>query len=428
MPTPHPDRIVIGAGFTGLLHAYLALSKGESVLVLEKADRGGGLIRSVPTEYGIVETAANGILNCRELELLSSKLGLDILVADPAAKRRFIFTRGKPRRIPLTFFEAVSLAYKAFTVPSKPLEGESVLHWGKRVLGESAAEKLLEPALGGIYAGDLDTMSAELVLGKFFQLNQPTWKNLKHYASENTSKPVKTRRGTVSFRGGIGSLVAALEARVKKEGKIKYEEEIGSLKQLRGKYPRAKITLATNLSSSLKLLRAEFSELKVYQGMLQTLPVVSVTRFGKDSILGTGKGFGILFPKDHKTYSSEMGIRVRGILFNNFIFPGRSVNGINSETYIYGGAGDREIATKSEAEIISIVEEDRKKIFPESSSPLNHYVTIWKDALPEYSPQLLSFNRDLDRILPEDLRVEGNFRYGIGLKSIIERAFAQHSL
>ncbi|TGL58908.1 protoporphyrinogen/coproporphyrinogen oxidase [Leptospira sarikeiensis] len=425
----NPDHIVIGAGFTGLTHAFLSLEKGESVLVLEKKESPGGLIRSVRTEYGIVETAANGILNCWELENLSARLGLDLLFPNPSAKKRYIFSDGKMRRNPLSVFDILYLLFSSLTVPSQPIPGESIYQWGKRVLGERTMAKVLEPALGGIYAGDLDSMSAEFVLGKFLPEQGPLWKNILHLRNSRKTKPKLQpgRNGTVSFRGGLGSLLGALEARVSSQGKIKLGQDISSLKELRATYPNSKITIATNLGTALKFLKSEFKEFRSYQGMLESLPIVTVTRFGKDSILDGKKGFGVLFPKDHKSFSSELGIRSRGILFNDFIFSGRTSDGVHSETFILGGAGDREISSKTEEEVITVVEEDRKKLFPGSGVPLNHYVTVWKDALPVYGPQLHAFNRDLDRVLPPEIRVEGNFRNGIGLKSILERAYAAYS-
>lgn len=76
-----------------------------------------------------------------------------------------------------------------------------------------------------------------------------------------------------------------------------------------------------------------------------------------------------------------------------------------------------------EDEIVSILEEDRKKIAAQNDEPINHYVTIWKSALPVYDAALLEFNRELDRGLPQGIFVEGNFRYGIGLSSILERVW-----
>ncbi|EMO26508.1 hypothetical protein LEP1GSC170_2545 [Leptospira interrogans serovar Bataviae str. HAI135] len=70
-----------------------------------------------------------------------------------------------------------------------------------------------------------------------------------------------------------------------------------------------------------------------------------------------------------------------------------------------------------------MLEEDRKKISFQNDEPLNHYVTVWKSALPLYDLALLEFNKELDRSLPEGIFVEGNFRYGIGLSSILERAW-----
>lgn len=420
MAIQQPDHIVVGAGFTGLLYATISVLKGESVLLYEKKNRPGGLIQSVQTPFGLVETAANGILNSYRLEELASALNLEILPTQKTSKKRYIWKDGIPKRIPISFFGALRLLYGFFFVPAGLQREESVYHWGVRVLGESAVRDVLTPGLAGVYAGNLKDMSAELVLGKWISSNESLWKNLRASMQKKKSEPKvpKQRKGTVSFKGGLGELLSAMEAKIQSSpgSKILQSEESPALSILRKKYPKARITLACGLESSLKILSSGVPAFKRYEKVCRTLGVVTATRFGNKSLLGKKTGFGILFPP-------EAGFRTRGVLLNSSIFPGRVNDGHYSETFIFGGALDPEISKLKEHEIVSILEEDRKKISVENDAPLNHYVTIWKSALPVYDAALLEFNKELDRSLPEGVFVEGNFRYGIGLSAILERAW-----
>ncbi|EKT87149.1 protoporphyrinogen oxidase [Leptospira santarosai] len=415
-----PDHVVVGTGFTGLLYATLAVLKGESVLLYEKRNRSGGLIGSVPTPFGLVETAANGILNSYRLEELAFALNLDIISAKKNSKQRFIWKGGNPKRIPLSFSELLRLLYGALTISAGIRPEESVYQWGVRVLGKGAVENLLEPGLAGIYAGNLKDMSAELVLGRWISSEESLLKNIRAMIrrKKTEQKIPKGRRGIVSFRGGLGELLTVMETKIKSSpnSKILYSEESPTLNSLRKKYPKAKIVLACGLESSLKLLSSSFPVFKRYEKICKTLGIVTATRFGNRPLLDKKNGFGILFPPDS-------GIRARGVLLNSSIFPERVSKGHYSETFIFGGALDADIVKLKEDEIVSILEKDREKITAQNDEPVNHYVTIWKSALPVYDAALLEFNRELDRSLPPGVVVEGNFRYGIGLSSILERVW-----
>ncbi|EMO87104.1 protoporphyrinogen oxidase [Leptospira noguchii] len=420
MKIQSPDYIVIGAGFTGLLYSTLAVLEGKSVFLYEKQNRSGGLVGSIQTPFGLVETAANGILNSYQLEELTSALGLKILTAEKKSKKRFIWKNGSPTIFPLTFLETLRVLYGILVISAEIRTGESVYQWGVRVLGKGAVKNLLEPGFSGIYAGDLKDMSAELVLGAWITSKGSLLKNI-HERIRNKKKErkvLKQKRGTVSFRCGLGELLNAMETKIKlsPNSKIYHSQESPTLYSLRKKYPNSKIILSCGLESSLKLLSSGFPVFKKYEKLCKTLGVVTVTRFGYQPLLGKKNGFGILFP-------SDSGFRVRGILFNSSIFSERVSKGHYSETFIFGGALDQEIVKFKEREIINVLEEDRKKISFQNDEPLNHYVTVWRSALPLYDLALLEFNKELDRSLPEGIFVEGNFRYGIGLSSILERAW-----
>ncbi len=268
-----PDHVVVGTGFTGLLYATLAVLKGESVLLYEKRNRSGGLIGSVPTPFGLVETAANGIVNSYRLEELAFALNLDIISAKKNSKQRFIWKDGNPKRIPLSFSELLRLLYGALTISAGIRPEESVYQWGVRVLGKGAVENLLEPGLAGIYAGNLKDMSAELVLGRWISSEESLLKNIRAMIrrKKTEQKIPKGRRGIVSFRGGLGELLTVMETKIKSSpnSKILYSEESPTLNSLRKKYPKAKIVLACGLESSLKLLSSSFPVFKRYEKNLQ---------------------------------------------------------------------------------------------------------------------------------------------------------------
>src|SRR5947207_12717797 len=146
---------VVGAGFSGLTTAYFLTKHGFQVRIFEKTDRAGGLIHTIRSAHGLVETAANGLLNSARLEAMCTDIGVPLLPTRRDGRRRFIF-RGRPRQLPLNvsdvFNLGVRLAVNAANL--RPRQFETIAEWGRRVLGKGVTNYLLAPALGGIYAGD----------------------------------------------------------------------------------------------------------------------------------------------------------------------------------------------------------------------------------------------------------------------------------
>src|SRR6266850_5110770 len=96
-----PTITVVGAGFSGLATAYFLTKQGCKIRIIEKTDRAGGLIKTIRTEHGFVETAANGLLNSARLEAMCADIGVPLLSTRHEGRKRFIY-RGKPKQVPLT--------------------------------------------------------------------------------------------------------------------------------------------------------------------------------------------------------------------------------------------------------------------------------------------------------------------------------------
>ena len=88
---------VVGAGFSGLTTAYFLSKQNCKVQVIESSGRTGGLIKTIRTAHGLVETAANGLLNSALLERMCADLGVPLIPTRREGRRRFIY-RGRPKQ------------------------------------------------------------------------------------------------------------------------------------------------------------------------------------------------------------------------------------------------------------------------------------------------------------------------------------------
>src|SRR5712692_7196408 len=102
---------VVGAGFSGLVTASYLVKEGFKVRILERSGRAGGLIQTIRTEHGLVETAANGFLNSARLEAMCVDVGVPLQATRREARARFIF-RGRPKRLPVTVTDVLNLGVR----------------------------------------------------------------------------------------------------------------------------------------------------------------------------------------------------------------------------------------------------------------------------------------------------------------------------
>lgn len=387
---------VVGAGFSGLVTAYYLLKQGISVRVVEKSARVGGLLRTIRTEHGPVETAANGIRNSARLEALCADVGVPLLRTRRDGRARFIY-RGKPRQYPLTFFDTLSLAFKfaASATRLRPQQFETIAEWGQRVVGGGATDYLLAPALSGIYAGDAKELSASLI---FRRAQLPP-------ELQVTAGPGAKYRGTVAPREGMQQLVDELFNYLKRAGVEFIFDQVGKAER------DAPIAVCTSASAAADYLSDVAPELSQSLKKIEMLPLVTATCFYPPSAARV-KGFGCLFPRSE-------GFRARGALFNNYIFDGRGP--AHSETWILGGALDRDIVNLSSDDLSRLIASERARLCERVDEPLAVHPTYWPAALPYYSI-------DLERILmnlpplPRNVALVGNYLGGIGLAKILDRA------
>lgn len=364
--------------------------------VIERTRRPGGLIKTIKTEHGLVETAANGILNSARVEAMCADIGVPLLSTRRDARKRFIY-RGKPRQIPLNPFEALraTVGVTAHVARLRPRAFETIGDWGKRILGKGATDYLLSPALGGIYAGDPNRLSANLIFGR---ADLPD--HLRTY------RPQKAKlRGTVAPPNGMQQLIDGLADYLRsKDVEITFETDA----QPNANDPTIVCLSARAASAYLYGIAPQTS---TALSKIEMLSLLTATCFF-DQDAASINGFGCLFPQDE-------GFRARGVLFNDCIFEGRGP--AHAETWIFGGALDPEIVKLPDEQIGEVILADRRRFYKTNDAPLAMHITHWPNALPYYSA-------DLERTLstlpapPPNIALVGNYLGRIGLAKIAERA------
>lgn len=386
---------VVGAGFSGLVTAYFLTKHGFKVQVHEQNARAGGLIKTIRTAHGLIETAANGLLNSARLEAMCADIDVPLLATRRDGRKRFIF-RGRPRQISLDLPEILNTAWR-FTLNLnnlRPRQFETIAEWGKRVVGESATDYLLTPALGGIYAGDPQRMSASLIFGRAL---------LPEHL--HTKRPERPKiHGTVAPPNGMQQLIDGLYNYLN-DGGVEF------LFNQRATQINCPTVVCLSASSAADYLAGSAREVSEALGTVEMLSIVTATCFYPPEAARL-KGFGCLFPRDQ-------GFRARGVLFNDCIFEGRGP--AHAETWIFGGALDPEVVNLSEQEFTELIAAERERFYGGRDDALDIHITRWPNALPHYTI-------DLERLLtalpppPRDIALVGNYLGRIGLAKILERA------
>ncbi|WP_370288947.1 protoporphyrinogen oxidase [Nocardioides sp.] len=216
--------IVVGGGIAGLTAAHDLAEAGADVLLLEADGQPGGKLRTGEVAGVGVDVGAEAMLyRHAQGRALAEQLGLPLVHPTSASSR--IWTRGELRRLPRSLMGAPvdlddlaasgvlsdeGLARARAQVVPQLAEGEdaSVGDLVAARFGDEVVDRLVEPLLGGVYAGHARRISvraavpqlADLVTREHFTLPTPT-------LQAGGPQPV-----FATVDGGMGRLPVALDA------------------------------------------------------------------------------------------------------------------------------------------------------------------------------------------------------------------------
>ena len=100
----HKEVVIIGGGISGLTAAYQLNNNSDEFILLESADKTGGVIETVHEKKYTFENGPNTfLLNDKRIYNIFKKLNLKIQDASPNSKNRYVLKNKKCIKVPILF-------------------------------------------------------------------------------------------------------------------------------------------------------------------------------------------------------------------------------------------------------------------------------------------------------------------------------------
>lgn len=456
------DTIIIGAGISGLACAFLLQKRGRRVLLLEKAPRFGGAIRSAREGEWLIEAGPNSTLETNPmLTQLIVDAGVEEqkLYASDASKNRYILRGGALTPLPMSppaFFATKLFSWSAklglfrepFIAASKPDAQESVSDFVRRRLGQEFLDYAINPFVAGVYAGDPDLLSVRAAFPKLFELEQKYGSLIKGQikgAKERKKRNEESKQSArmFSFLDGMQTLTDALaNALTEKLHSVDVlavtagsaeagNEAAGDAAAGTNRYivryrhdgieheaGARNVIIATPAEATAALSKDLAPELNTVLSEIPYPPVAEViTGFTPTAGMHPLDGFGFLIPKVEKR-------RILGTIFSSTIFTKRAPEGRVHLTTFIGGMRQPEEALKSDDEIAQTALAEQHALLGTPMTPDFIHVTSWKHAIPQYVHGHLERMGAIDRVeeAHPGLYYCANYRGGISVGDCVKSA------
>ena len=236
---------VIGGGIAGLSAAWSLVSDRQAdadIIVYESSPSVGGKLRLNEIEGLSLDAGAESMLAVRpEAIALTKAVGLGSSIVNPATTSAAVYSRGELRPLPAGLISGIPTDLRALAasdilsvpgllripldhvLPKTSIPGDvSVGDYVATRMGREVVDRLVEPMLGGVYAGRAEELSLEMTVPALYRLARRERSLLAaaKEARKTGAAPSGARRGPVfaGISGGVGRLPIALAERLERRG------------------------------------------------------------------------------------------------------------------------------------------------------------------------------------------------------------------
>lgn len=193
-----PIAKIKGGGIKGLALAYFLKKQGIPSIIYEKSDRLGGWIQTVEHRGFLFERGPHSFRGHLVALKMVQDLGLEDQLIRPADTKRYLYHRGRLVQ-PSHFFPWIALGLLRDTLLPKCRQEMSVQDYFNYRLGKTCTRCLIDPLATGIFAGDIDKLSA-----------QNAFPDMTRKGSVLRSLWGRSKWPIFSFKKGMQTLVDAL--------------------------------------------------------------------------------------------------------------------------------------------------------------------------------------------------------------------------
>jgi oxygen-dependent protoporphyrinogen oxidase len=476
---------IVGGGIAGVTAAWqlarLALqgSPVEAVL-FEASSRLGGIVETVREDGFTMECGPDGWVTEKPwVRELVEELGLEdqLLSSNDATRKTYVVSEanGRPEliampdrmrmmvpaglaaldaldRSPLFSAEAKA-AYRAEVVRAEELKAavpdcdESVANFVERHFGHEVLEKIGAPLLGGVFGGNVHTLSVRAVMAPFVQIEREHGslilaleRALERRAISSAGPSTSTIFTTL--RDGLGTLIDAMVAAIPEEWirlncpvqTIAKENQGWRIETRNDTEEFDALLLAAPVYTSAELLRPIDPEAASLMRLETSSAVLAGFAFKQHFELP--EGFGFLVPPRIRLGEIRTQERRPSLLAGTFVdqkFNHRAPAGGRLLRGFFGGATADRLLASSDAEVAALTLSELEKVLGTTLPAPDHtIVRRWPHALPQYGVGHLERMAELSAHVDQigKLRLLGNGYHGVGLPDLIRdaRAAARQSV
>ncbi len=460
MTSAQKKVVIIGGGITGLAAAYALqelVRKNQSPVsftLIESQLRLGGKILT-DTDHGfVIEGGPDSFISQKPWALeLCLQLGLKDRLTGTNREQTatYILHNGRLVNLPEGLMLLVPtrigplLATPLFSplgklrmgmdwiIPRKQTpEDESLAGFVRRRLGQEAVERLAEPLLAGIYAGDAEQMSLAATFPQFMELEQRYGSLIRGMLARRREMLNRTASGKeptpgtipttmfMTLKGGLSELVTALVSKLDQNALIvgTEVERIHWKSGLSTYHVRLKdgttITADAVIAASPAYVAADLlaeTDATLVR-TLREIPYVSTATvslaYRKNQFRHPLNGFGFVVPR-------REGRNIMACTWTSTKFPHRAPEDRVLLRCFVGGAGREDLVGLPEKDLVNTVRDDLRAIMKITEEPVFSRVYRWEKANPQYPVGHLDRLADMDDRLT---RLPGLFLAGAAYRGV----------
>ncbi|MBK3570316.1 protoporphyrinogen oxidase [Streptomyces sp. MBT62] len=402
--------VVIGAGIGGLAAAHRLLDRGVRVTVVEASDRVGGKLLPGEIAGARVDLGAESMLARRpEAVALAREVGLTDRLQSPATATASLWTRGALRPMPKGHVMGVPGTASALSgvlsdeglhrierdadLPRTEVgEDVAVGEYVAARLGREVVDRLVEPLLGGVYAGDAYRISMRSAVPQLFQAakQHDSLTEAVRGIQERAAAAQQTGPVFMGIEGGVGQLPLAVAESARARGaEILTGTPVTELRRSGAAGWRVVagdrvleadgVIVAVPAPIAAHLLRAEVpgaaAELTAVEYASMALVTLAYRR--ADVELPEGSGF-LVPPVDGRTIkASTFASQKWGWIADE-----------NPDVLVLrtsvGRYGETAILDRDDTGLVDVSRHDLREATGLDATPLETRVTRWTDGLPQY--------------------------------------------
>lgn len=440
--------VIIGAGISGLITAYLLSRKGFDLTVLESKPSVGGSIESVVENGFLFDKGPNSALETTPLiSKLVQELNLqdELLYANKEANKRYILRNDVLHPLPMNpkaLFETKLFSSKAklriFLEPfiSRSNDGyyQSVAEFVTRRLGKEFLDYVINPFVAGVFAGKPEELSVKSAFPKLYALEEEyggliigTIRSIRKRKkraekSKQSAKMLSFKSGMIALPKAIANYLGAnvltnaeVYSIIKSDDRYKVIYRIGA----EDRSINCDAIISTVPAHIAGNLFEKFDErFKLHCDSIYYPPVlVYFLAYHKKDITQPLDGFGFLIPeKENKPFL--------GALWSSAIFPFRADDNFATFTLFIGGSRNPDFVKEDRNNLLNKVRKEFEQLMKVNGEPVYSSFRFWEKAIPQYNLGYIEHEKFFDEFEKQNpgLIISGNFRGGISVGDCIKNS------